>query len=96
VEVAVKVHPGVVDVERLAAATAWAAYEGGPWPVPHDPIFDFTTTPTGFEWLDAVAGRAAEALGPRAEPDAIGHADWVCQNLRFTDGRVTAAYELRW
>ncbi len=75
---------------------AWAAYDNGPWPKPHDPIFDFTTTPVGFEWLDHIAELAAETLGPRRPPDAIGHSDWVCQNLRFTQDchdAVSAAYD---
>lgn len=74
---------------RLRTPPAWAAYEHGPWPTPHDPIFDFTTSPDGFEWLNRVAQQAAEALGPRRPPDAIGHSDWVCQNLRFTPNRVS-------
>lgn len=78
-----------VQADLLRTPPAWAAYEHGPWPTPHDPIFDFTTTPDGFEWLDHVAQQAAEILGPRRPPDAIGHSDWVCQNLRFTHARVS-------
>ncbi len=77
----------------LLTPPAWAAYDHGPWPIPHDPIFDFTTTPVGFEWLDHLAQLAAEALGPRRPPDALGHSDWVCQNLRFNEGGVCAAYD---
>jgi hypothetical protein len=77
----------------LLKPPAWAAYDHGPWPIPHDPIFDFTTTPVGFEWLDHIAQLAAEALGPRRPPDALGHSDWVCQNLRFNEDGVCAAYD---
>ena len=77
----------------LLKPPAWAAYDHGPWPIPHDPIFDFTTTPVGFSWLDHLAKLAAEALAPRRQPDAIGHSDWVCQNLRFNEGGVCAAYD---
>jgi hypothetical protein len=77
----------------LLQPPAWAAYAQGPWPTPHDPIFDFSTTPAGFEWLDHLAQRAAATLLPRQPPDAIGHSDWVCQNLRFTQDRVSAAYD---
>lgn len=77
----------------LIQPPAWAAYAHGPWPPPHDPIFDFSTTPAGFEWLDHLAQRAAVTLLPRRPPDAIGHSDWVCQNLRFTRDRVSAAYD---
>jgi hypothetical protein len=77
----------------LLQPPAWAAYAQGPWPTPHDPIFDFRTTPAGFDWLDHLAQRAAEVLLPRRPPDAIGHSDWGCQNLRFTQDRVSTAYD---
>jgi len=80
----------------LAEPPAWADYEGGPWPVPHDPIFDFTTTPAGFTWLDRLAQAATDALGPRPAPDAIAHSDWECQNVRFSAGsagQVSAVYD---
>jgi hypothetical protein len=80
-------------VSRLLTLPGWANYASGPWPTPHDPIFDFTTTPVGFEWVDHIATLAAEALGPRTPPDAIGHCDWVCQNLRFNQDGVCAAYD---
>jgi Phosphotransferase enzyme family len=73
-------------------APAWTRYEQGPWPVPHDPIFDFSRTPTGYGWLDALAGRAA-ALLPVEAAEVVGHADWVCGNVRFTADAVTAAYD---
>jgi hypothetical protein len=78
---------------HLLKPPAWADYNNGPWPVPHDPLFDFTTTPVGFEWLDHLAQQAAEALSPRRQPDVIGHSDWVCQNLRFNEDGVSAAYD---
>ena len=78
---------------HLQAPPGWAAYAGGPWPTPHDPIFDFSTTPVGFEWLDDIAASASEALLPQRPPDAIGHCDWVCQNLRFNQVGVSAAYD---
>jgi hypothetical protein len=78
---------------RLLTPPGWADYASGPWPTPHDPIFDFTTTPDGFEWLEHIATLATEALGPRQSPDTIGHCDWVCQNLRFNQDGVCAAYD---
>ena len=77
----------------LLKPPAWAAYHNGPWPKPHDPIFDFSTTPVGFEWLDHLATLAAEALVPRRPPDVVGHSDWVCQNVRFNQDGVSAAYD---
>lgn len=84
--------PDVVQ-PLVAGAPAWAAYEGGPWPPPHDPIFDFSATPAHYQWLDDLAQQAADVLGTPGSPDVIGHSDWVCQNVRFTADKVTAAYD---
>lgn len=69
-----------------AGAPAWARYEQGPWPVPHDPIFDFTHRPERFGWVDDLAGEAAGVLtgfGSRGllGPDVIGHSDWYDGNV---------------
>jgi Phosphotransferase enzyme family len=83
------VPPGLLADDR----PAWTVFEGGPWPTPHDAIFDFTTTPPGFEWLERIAQDAADVLHRRGKAAVIGHGDWVCQNMRFRDGAVTAAYD---
>ncbi|HEY2175426.1 MAG TPA: hypothetical protein VGH85_16595 [Mycobacteriales bacterium] len=77
----------------IAGAPAWSRYERGPWPTPHDPIFDFTVTPEEFTWIDDLARRAAGALEQVGPPDAIAHADWCCGNLRFLDGAVSSSYD---
>jgi hypothetical protein len=82
-----------VKPASLAPPPAWALYKNGPRPVSHDPIVDFSRTPEGYEWLDKLASRAAEVLQSHYQPDSIGHCDWVCQNLRFAEGKVVAAYD---
>jgi hypothetical protein len=77
----------------VAGAPAWSHYELGPWPQPHDPIFDFTTTPQAFTWLDDLARRAAGVLKQAGPPDFVAHADWTCGNVRFHDGQVSASYD---
>jgi Phosphotransferase enzyme family len=77
----------------LVDPPAWVDYEGGPWPVPHDPIFDFTVTPPGFQWLDRLAQHATEVLGPRPQPQVVAHSDWYCGNLRFVGAELVAAYD---
>jgi Ser/Thr protein kinase RdoA (MazF antagonist) len=69
-----------------AGAPAWARYEQGPWPAPHDPFFDFRRTPDGWAWLDDLAARAATRLGQRPGPDVIGHSDWYSGNVLFATG----------
>lgn len=77
----------------LAGAPAWSRYERGPWPTPHDPIFDFSVTPEAFTWIDDLARRAAGSLEQAGPPDAVAHADWCCGNLRFLDGAISASYD---
>lgn len=73
-----------VPTEPLrAGAPSWASYEQGPWPTPHDPIFDFSRTPADYRWLDAFADRAAIVLNAAAAPDVVGHSDWSGGNVHF-------------
>jgi hypothetical protein len=80
---------------RLPAGPAWTRYEDGPWPVPHDPIFDFTTTPAEWAWLDAFARTAANELLALRGHDApvIGHGDWYDGNARVEGERVVAVFD---
>ncbi len=80
---------------RLGPGPSWTRYAGGPWPEPHDPVFDFSTTHAGWEWLDDYAGEAtADLVRLRGTSEkVIGHADWYAGNLRFADDRVVAAFD---
>lgn len=73
---------------------AWSNWDRGAWPLPHDPIFDFSVPVRGYEWVDAAADRAAGVLrdlgGLRP---TVGHSDWVWQNVRVHDGHLVAAYD---
>lgn len=83
-----------VQADALAEdRPAWTRYEGGPWPVPHDSFFDFTVTPPGYEWLGPLAREAADVLNETNGPAAIAHGDWVCQNMRFHDSALVAAFD---
>lgn len=74
---------------------AWARWRQGPWPTPHDPIFDFTRADPRWTWLDEFARTAAGDLtATRADcgPATIGHSDWTGLNVTVTsDGRSVAA-----
>lgn len=80
---------------RLPAGPAWTRYSDGPWPAPHDPIFDFTLTPEHWDWLVAFARKAADELLSLRGHDAlvIGHGDWNDGNARFADQQVVAAFD---
>ena len=85
----------VPDLAPAAAPPAWCRYQDGPWPVPHDTIFDFSVTPDGYGWLDDLAARATAVLAEDrgADPIVVGHADWYPGNLRFTGDRLVAAFD---
>lgn len=74
-------------------APPWARYEHGPWPTPHDPIFDFRTSPAGYAWLDRLAARAAEVLSAHSGADVVAHSDWSCGNVRFSGDEVCASFD---
>ncbi|MBV9578032.1 MAG: phosphotransferase [Chloroflexi bacterium] len=84
---------GTAVDDLVAGAPAWTQYEHGPWPQPHDPIFDFTLTPQRFTWLDDLARRAASILQQGGPRNAIAHADWTCGNVRFRDCQLICAYD---
>lgn len=79
----------------LPAGPAWTRYANGPWPTPHDPIFDFTSTPAPWAWLDAVARDAAdELLALRGHDEVvIGHGDWYDGNARVEGDRIVAVFD---
>lgn len=70
-------------------ATRWLA----PWPTPHDPVFDFTTTPPEYAWLDSLAREGAGELEPPGRNAVVGHSEWVCHNVRYAGAEVVAAYD---
>ncbi len=73
---------------------AWNRYEDGPWPTPHDPIFDFSRTPEAYRWLDEVATAAStQILRYRGDDVVVGHGDWYQGNLRVEDCQVSATFD---
>jgi Ser/Thr protein kinase RdoA (MazF antagonist) len=81
-------------VARLGPGPAWTRYHGGPWPVPHDPIFDFSRTPEGWEWLDAFAAAATADLAQNeAGAPVVAHGDWYVGNVRIEDDSVVAVFD---
>ncbi len=82
-------------VGSAGAGPSWCRYQDGPWPVPHDPIVDFRSTPPSYEWLDAFGGRASRQVLDHRDPDAlvVGHADWYGGNTAVADGRLVATFD---
>jgi hypothetical protein len=74
---------------------SWCRYQQGPWPVPHDPIVDFSSTPHGYAWLDKFAAAAgSQILDHRgAGKVVVGHADWYSGNTAVADGVLVATFD---
>jgi hypothetical protein len=82
-------------LRRAGSGPSWCQYGTGPWPVPHDPIVDFRSTPDGYEWLDVYAQQAADqilAYRPGSEV-VVGHADWYAGNAAVAEGQLVATFD---
>lgn len=80
--------PGIrAAAARLGPGPAWTRHDGGPWPVPHDPIFDFSRIPAGWEWLDAFAREATDDVRRHRGTDepVVAHGDFYEGNVRVAD-----------
>lgn len=81
-------------LHRAGSGPSWCHYQAGPWPVPHDPIVDFRSTPDGYAWLDRYARRAADQiLTHRADDVVVGHADWYAGNASVAGGALVATFD---
>lgn len=82
-------------VRRAGPGPSWCRYQAGPWPVPHDPVVDFRSTPSGFEWLDGLGRRAADQI--LAHRDAaevvVGHADWYAGNTTISGNALAGTFD---
>jgi hypothetical protein len=80
---------------RAGPGPSWCHYQDGPWPVPHDTLVDFRSTPTGYEWLDTFGQRAADQI--LAHRDAgkvvVGHADWYAGNTAISGGALIGTFD---
>lgn len=85
-------HPELVG--SIGRPPAWCYYERGAWDSTHDAVFDFSTTPPEYAWLQQFAQDAAEVLRASPGHDLVAaHADWYCGNLRFDGVRLVAAFD---
>ncbi|MEA3056323.1 MAG: hypothetical protein QOD30_1755 [Actinomycetota bacterium] len=82
-------------VRRAGAGPSWCHYQAGPWPVPHDTLVDFRSTPTDFEWLDTFGQRAAEQILAHRDPEhvIVGHADWYAGNTAISGGVLVGTFD---
>jgi hypothetical protein len=83
------------ELEQPELRRTWLGkHEGGKlWGTPHYSIFDFEATSSGAEWIDALAAMAQPLLWDPTGDDAVGHADWQSNHVRFEGDIVTAVYD---
>lgn len=86
-------HPDLVL--KAGAGPSWCQYQAGPWPVPHDTLVDFRSTPAGFEWLDNFGQRAVDQILAYRDADevVVGHADWYAGNTAVSRGVLTGTFD---
>ena len=82
-------------MRQAGPGASWCRYQSGPWPVPHDTIVDFRSTPDGFEWLDTFGRLAAnQILAHRdAEVVVVGHADWYAGNTATSGNALVGIFD---
>ena len=86
-------HPDVV--RRAGPGPSCCHYQAGPWPVPHDTLVDFRSTPAGFEWLDEFGQRAADQVLAHRDAESVvaGHADWYAGNTAVSGGVLVGTFD---
>jgi Ser/Thr protein kinase RdoA (MazF antagonist) len=82
-------------VRRAGSGPSWCHYQGGPWPVPHDTMVDFRSTPGGFAWLDTFGQRAADQIVAHRDASnvVVGHADWYAGNTAVAGGALIGTFD---
>lgn len=82
-------------VHSIRQPPAWCDYRGGAWSSSHDEIFDFSTTPAQYAWLQHYAQEAADEIMATNDTSHLvaAHADWYCGNLRFDGTRLSSAFD---
>lgn len=82
-------------VRRAGPGPSWCRYQGGPWPVPHDPVVDFSSPAAGEAWLDDLGRRAARQILDFRDADqvVVGHADWYAGNTVVADGALVGTFD---
>jgi Ser/Thr protein kinase RdoA (MazF antagonist) len=82
-----------VDPSDLSPHPMDASDQGGLYPTPHSPIFDFGATVDGAEWIDELASAAREVRDERPGERVIAHSDWSARNVRMDEQRLLAVYD---
>jgi hypothetical protein len=63
------------------------------FPKPHSPLFDFSATAGGAEWIDDLAARARAHRTHATGDVVLGHFDWRIEHVRLEAGRIVTSYD---
>jgi hypothetical protein len=66
---------------------------GSLYPIPHNPLFDFTLKSEEAAWIDDLATAALDAQDQDDTPPQMLHGDWSARNIRIVDHRLVASYD---
>ncbi len=66
---------------------------GSLYPIPHNPLFDFTLDARKAAWIDELATAALVAQDRDSTPPQMLHGDWSARNIRLVDHRLVASYD---
>jgi hypothetical protein len=82
-------------VRKAGAGPSWCRYQAGPWPLPHDTLVDFGSTPSGYEWVNSFGQRAADQILAHRDADkvVVGHADWYAGNTAIAGNVLVGTFD---
>ncbi len=88
-----------ISLLRDEDATPWLGEHaldrpsGSLYPIPHNPLFDFTLKAQEAAWIDELAVAALDAQDRDETPPQMLHGDWSARNIRIVDHRLVASYD---
>ncbi len=81
------------DARPWINAHAMDRPSGSLYPIPHNPLFDFTLKAEEAAWIDELATAALDAQDQDDTPPQMLHGDWSARNIRIVDHRLVASYD---
>lgn len=66
---------------------------GSLYPIPHNPVFDFSLKVEEAAWIDELAAAALDAQNRDDAQPRMLHGDWSARNIRIVNHRLVASYD---
>jgi hypothetical protein len=84
---------GAVDARPWVDKHAMDRPSGSLYPIPHNPLFDFSLNAERAAWIDELAAAALVAQDRDDTPPRMLHGDWSARNIRVVGNRLVASYD---